>query len=365
MRVLMTGGGTGGHINPAIAIANTIKKHHPDAVIEFVASTRPSDKASDLVPRAGYKLHRLDICRSYRFYDPRILKTAYYMSRSEKQAKKLISEFAPDIIIGTGGFACYPVANAGAKMGIPTLLHESNALPGKAIRRLAPRVDGVMVNFEASKEILGRAKRVIHVGNPVILYDEQARASGAESKYARSVLSFGGSRGAPALNLEMARAISALCDKYPNVEFCHASGKDDHENTVANFAALGLDKKPNVRLSEYIYDMGTQMSRADVVISRAGAMTLSELALESKAAILVPLPTAADNHQYLNAKNVADIGGCILIEEKDFDGERLTYAIDGLLQSPARRREMGEKFSSLAIRDANEVIYNEIIRLKS
>ena len=159
MRVLMTGGGTAGHVNPAIAIANTIMEYEKGSEIAFVCSYQARDKAQDLVPRAGYdKLYRVNILPSHKIYDPRNLMTLYSMVRSHGEAKKIIREFRPDVIIGTGGFACYPVLNAGAKMGIPTLVHESNAIPGKAVLRLVPKIDSVMTNFESTAKDIKNAK---------------------------------------------------------------------------------------------------------------------------------------------------------------------------------------------------------------
>ena len=231
IKVLMTGGGTAGHVNPAIAIADTIKRHHSDAIIEFVSSNLPNDKANDLVSRAGYKLHKVDICGSYSIYDPRNLKTLYYMVKSAKQAKHLVKEFEPDVIIGTGGFACYPVLNAGAQMGVPTLVHESNAIPGKAVKKLAPHVDCVMTNFQSTTEAIKGANRLIRVGNPT-LFDASASVCAdvkGTNEYKQSVILFGGSGGSETMNDGVIAALNALADKFPETEFYHASGKRDFE----------------------------------------------------------------------------------------------------------------------------------------
>ena len=372
MKVLMTGGGTGGHINPAIAIAETIKRHHPDAIIEFVSSTLKTDKANDLVPRAGYKLHKLDICGSFAIWDPRNLKTLYYMAKSKRQAKALISEFCPDVIIGTGGFACYPVLNAGAEMGIPTLVHESNAIAGKAVKRLAPKVDCVMTNFRETAEELKGAKRVIRVGNPTV-FDlsaviEKSAKSEKEDKKTLEVLSFGGSGGSEPFNDEIASTLSELAKKMPNVRFYHATGSRDSERMAAEFLRYGLDKSGNVEFAEYIYDMHERMANADIIICRAGAMTLSELALLGKAAILVPSPYVVCNHQYKNAKAIYDKGACeLVVEEKNKDythgNSELTAAIERLVGDAGKRTELGEKIKDFADTDANEKIYLEIKNL--
>ena len=362
----MTGGGTAGHVNPAIAIADSIKRHHPDATIEFVSSRLKSDKAVDLVSRAGYKLHKVDICGSYKIYDPRNLKTLYYMAKSAKQARALVEEFKPDIIIGTGGFACYPVLNAGALLGVPTLVHESNAIPGKAVKKLAPRVDCVMTNFSETTEALKNAKKVIRVGNPS-LFDEkktQSVCSNAQkSKFEKSVLSFGGSGGSETMNDGVLKALCALADKFPEVEFYHASGKRDYMRMKDEFARAGLDKKKNVVLTDYIYDMDERMAKADLLICRAGAMTVSETALLGKAVIFIPSPYVVANHQYKNAKAIYDKGGCELVEEKDFASGKLEKTVERLLLNDGLRSEISEKIKDFADPDANEKIYNEIKNL--
>ncbi len=363
MRVLMTGGGTAGHVNPAIAIANSIKKHHPDAVIEFVASTRPNDKANDLVARAGYKLHKLDICASYRIIDPRNIKTLYYMIKSSKQAKALISMFKPDIIIGTGGFACYPLLSAGASLGVPTAVHESNAKPGRAVKRLARRVDVVMTNFDIDGKELSGAKRVVRVGNPTLFggdKNSRDKKSTVSDGFDCRVVSFGGSGGAKRINEEICKILPALAEKYPKTQFYHASGMRDYPWMKQSFEASGLDKKPNVTLVDYIYDMNERMESADLMICRAGAMTISELALMGKAAIFVPFPYAAANHQFENAKAIADADACELVVEESFAQDALTAAIERLLCDRDTRLKYMKNIQQFAQRDANEKIYSEI-----
>lgn len=369
MRVLMTGGGTAGHVNPAIAIANTIKEYENDCEIAFVCSMQPKDKAQDLVPRAGYeKLYRVNILPSYAIYDPRNLKTAISVLRSKSEARAIINEFKPDVIIGTGGFACYPVLNAGAEMGIPTIVHESNAIPGRAVLKLAGKVDCVMTNFESTAASIKKAKRIINVGNPQVVGQKKDSDSGEIAKgFEKSVLIFGGSLGAESLNRAVADMLEKIADKYPETQFYQAAGKRDFEELKSIFKKKGLLDKANVTLVDYIYDMDARMKRADLVISRAGAMTISELALMKKAAILIPSPFVAANHQYKNAKSLADKGACSLVDEKkvgkddsvvDFD--RLISETERLLGSASAREELSDKIVSFARPNANKVIYDEI-----
>ena len=367
MKVLMTGGGTAGHVNPALAIAETIKRHNPDAEIEFVSSSLARDKANDLVPRAGYKLNKVDICGSYKIYDPRNLKTLYYMIKSNKQAKRLVERFEPDVIIGTGGFACYPVLNAGAQMGIPTLVHESNAIAGKAVTKLAPHVDCVMTNFQSTTEAIKGAKRVIRVGNPT-LFDANVPSDVkivAENGFKKKVIFVGGSGGSETMNDGVVESLSNLADKFPETEFYHASGKRDYERMRNEYSRLGLDKKNNVVLTDYIYDMKERMAVADLIVCRAGAMTVSELALLGKAAVFVPSPYVVANHQYKNAKAIYDKGACELVEEKDFKSGILAKTVEALLNDQNKLTTLGEKIKDFADPEANEKIYLEIKNLLS
>ena len=363
MRVLMTGGGTAGHVNPAIAIANTIKEYDSESEIAFVCSHLARDKAQDLVPRAGYeRLYRVEICGSYPIWNPKNLKTAYLMIRSKGQAKKIIREFKPDVIIGTGGFACYPVLNAGAEMGIPTVVHESNAIPGRAVKRLAKKVDVVMTNFESTAKMISGAKKIMHVGNPSVIGQKKNESIEIAKGYEKSVLIFGGSLGAETLNRAVVDMLEAIADKYPDTEFYHAAGKRDYEALGEIYKARGLTKKSNVKLVDYIYDMDARMKRADLVISRAGAMTICELSLLGKAAILVPSPYVAANHQYKNAKALYDEGACELVQESEFEGGRLTRCTEDLLSHKAQRAQMSENIKAFAKPEANRIIYEEIVK---
>lgn len=363
MRVLMTGGGTGGHVNPAIAIANTIKKYDPEAVIEFVASAQPKDKACDLVPRAGYKLHKLDVCASYGGLDPRNLKTLYCLIKSSAQAKRLINNFKPDVIIGTGGFACFPTLYAGARMGIPTMVHESNAKPGKAVLRLCRKVDVVLTNFDAAESELSEGRKVVKVGNPTLFDAESLAKSFAErtnDKFKLRVLYFGGSGGAKRVNEEMCKILPKLASEHPDVLFTHATGNRDYRFVQSIYEQSGLDKAENVELVEYIYDMNKRMAEADLIICRAGAMTVSEIALMGKAAIFVPFPHAAGNHQYANAKAIADAYAGELVTQDMFAEDGLTRAIERLLADGKTREQYAQNVKKFANIDANDKIYREI-----
>lgn len=371
MKVLLTGGGTAGHVNPALAIAAALTAHDPKTELLFAASALPTDKAGDLIPRAGYELRRIHIRGLRRpVYSPANLKLPLIMLRSRMEAKALIREFKPDLIIGTGGYACWPVVSMGASMKIPTAVHESNALLGKAIDRVKHKVDKLLVNFpEMAEELSRQDLPVIRVGNPYMadfgkLTRKEARDALGIPENGVYVLSFGGSLGADRVNEAVISLWETLSPAYPNTYFCHAAGKRDYERTKSMAAAKGLTDIPRLTLLDYIYDMPVRMAAADVVISRAGAMSISELALMKKAAVLVPSPNVADNHQYKNAMALHVKGAGICVEEKTLNAGGLTQAVSTLLQEPAKRHAMETAiYENFAVPDANETIVRELMAL--
>ena len=371
MNVLMTGGGTAGHVNPAIAIADTIKKKYPEAHVAFAASTEPSDKAKELLSRTQYgEFYSIDICgmRSPVFH-PGNVRTAYLMLKSQGQAKQLIKQFKPDIIIGTGGYASWPLLAAGSRMGIPTLVHESNALPGKALMQVRGKVDRILVNFPEAAERFGLPDKTRVVGNPLLggftaCDAKQARRTiGVEGNYRHMVLAVGGSRGAMMVNRYVFEMIGSMAKENPDVLFVTATGKDYYAEYKEKYAKAGLDSLPNVRVSEYIYDMPVQMAAADIVISRAGAMTVSELALMHKAAILIPSPNVANDHQYKNAKALGDAGAAVYARESEFADGGLQSRVESLLRDEKALISLRVNIGKFASPDANGQILAEIEQL--
>lgn len=371
MRILMTGGGTAGHVNPALAIAATLKEKHPDAEIAFVASAQPRDKAVDLVPRAGYPLHTVHIRGLVRpYWKPVNLRLPFLMIKSRREAAALIREFQPDLIVGTGGYACWPLCSMGKKMGIPTALHESNAIPGKAVEQLKSNVDLIMVNFEETLRRLdgmGKHSAAVRVGNPMmagfatVSRDEARKALGLapDELY---ILSFGGSLGAEYVNDAVVKLAAELTYE-PRVRLLHAAGKRDYDRIRADWDATTAGKCDRVILTDYIYDMPTQMAAADLVISRAGAMSISELALTGKAVVFIPSPYVAENHQYKNAMALVDQGAALCVEEKTLTDGALTATVKSLLKDPAGRADMERRIRDFACPDANEQIYTHLMGL--
>lgn len=368
LRVLLTGGGTGGHINPALAIADIIKMNVPDAQIAFVGTEKGLENR--LIPKENYKLYHIEIQGIRRSLSLSNVKTAYLVLTSPSKAKKIIKEYKPDIVIGTGGYVCWPLLKAASSMGIPTMVHESNALPGVAVRQLQNKVDVILTNFKATEELLDTHQRIVNVGNPLrksysTIDREKARKKLGIDPSKFVILSFGGSLGAPRINEAAIDVMRNFSAKKEDVIHYHSGGSRGYENAMRLFVGYGLEKEPSLVLKDYIYDMPLYMAAADLVICRAGAMTLTEIAMMKKAAILIPSPNVADNHQYKNAKVLADAGAAMLIEEKELTEESITAAVEQLYSDKEAREKMEEAAAVFCNRDAGKLIYEEMNLLLS
>lgn len=366
MKIVFTGGGTGGHVNPAIAIADTVKRMEPDSEISFVGTPRGIE--NKLAGKAGYPVYHVDIQGLRRKLTLSNIKTFYLTLTSPIKAKKLLRELKPDAVLGTGGYVCWPVMKAAVKMGIPTALHESNAVPGAAVKMLSGMVDRIYLNFEETADYFTDKSKLYRVGNPLrqgfsaISRDEGRRLCGIPDKYKYTVLSFGGSLGAEKVNdavLDMMRDFSS---KREDVYHIHACGSIEWEAAKAEFDRRGLDKYENLSLNEYIYNMPELMAAADLVICRAGAMTVSELAMCAKCVIFIPSPNVTNNHQYKNADVLRGAGAAMLIEEKELSDKPLAKAASQLLSSggDAAREEMSRRITEFAVKDTCDLIYKDL-----
>lgn len=363
----MTGGGTGGHVYPALAIAELIKTNVPDAQIAFVGTERGIE--NKLVPAAGYPLYHIQIQGIRRSLSLSNLKTAYLVMVSPHRAKKIIEEFKPDLVIGTGGYVCWPLLRAATDLGIPSMVHESNALPGVAVRQLQKRVDVILTNFAETEKLLKEKEKIVNVGNPLrgectVLDREAARRKlGIPDSVDFVILSFGGSLGADRLNEAAIDVMREFSAKRENVMHIHAGGARGYENARRLFSSYGLERNGRLVLKDYIYDMPLYMAAADLVICRAGAMTLTEIATMQKPAILIPSPNVADNHQYKNAKVLADADAAELIEEKDLDARTICETVSRLAEDASLRAMMQKNSAQFARPDAGKRIYEEIVSL--
>ncbi|MBO4950428.1 MAG: undecaprenyldiphospho-muramoylpentapeptide beta-N-acetylglucosaminyltransferase [Clostridia bacterium] len=373
MRVLISGGGTGGHINPALAIADKIKRENENAVIEYVGTKKGLE--ATLVPKAGLKIHHIKVRGFKRSLSLSNFDAAIKAVTSVLEAKKIIKEFRPDIVIGTGGYVCWPVLKAASKMNIPTAVHESNAFPGVTTRMLAKYVDVIMLGFEESKKYLDcDEKKLVRVGSPVsgkmlCANKETARQTLGFSMDEKVVLSAGGSLGAKPLNdnvYELIKNYTLPC----GIRHIHATGNAGWDEQKEKYLALGFTQKDedtlicgNVTVQRYIYNMHELLAACDVEICRAGAMTLSELSVLGKAAVIIPSPYVTNNHQFKNAKVLCDKDAAIMIEEKELDGEKLTQTVKSLVENDEKRKSIENNVRKFAVTDTLERIYEIVTKL--
>ncbi len=319
-----------------------------------------------LVVRASYPIWGLDTAGFKRGLFPSNIGVLFKNLKAQAEAREMLKRFSPDAVIGTGGYACYPIVKEASRMGIFTALHESNAVSGLAVRALKNKVDKIFVGFESCTEALG--KKCIYTGNPVKIQaknpnrKEARERLGMTGKYRYLIVSFGGSLGAQAVNEISLDIMNNLVSKRSDILHIHACGKSGAGNFFERFKALELDKCKNIRASEYIYDMNDCLVSADVVICRSGASTLSELAAVGVASVLVPSPNVTGNHQYKNAFEFSRANAAFLIDEKK-DGDKANAGryINALLSNKVLREQMAENAKKFAFPDSADKIANEII----
>ncbi|MBP0961920.1 MAG: undecaprenyldiphospho-muramoylpentapeptide beta-N-acetylglucosaminyltransferase [Oscillospiraceae bacterium] len=368
MRALITGGGTGGHINPALAIASIIKEHEPDS--QFLFAGTPFGMEARLIPEAGYDFAPIKVRGFQRKISLENIKrnaqAAAYLVTALPRAKQIIKEFKPDVVIGTGGYVSGPVVYQAAKLGIPTAIHEQNAYPGVTTRILTKKVNKVMLTVKEALDYLGTEEIDYTVtGLPVRaeLFEktkEQARKElGFDDSF--TVLSFGGSLGAGCINETMAEVIKYTRANDLKINHIHGYGGMGRETFPAAMKKYGVPMKSDrTRITEYINDMDTCMAAADLVICRSGATTLAELEAMGKPAILIPSPIVAGNHQFHNANVLGKAGAAIVIEQKNVKCEEVTGIIEDLYNDPSRVKEMSECSKKLWIADTSDKIWQTV-----
>lgn len=369
MKVLLAGGGTAGHINPALAIAGYIKERKPDTQFLFVGNKGGMEET--LVSQAGYDMKLIVISGFSRKISPKgfvdNVKTVKRTISSSIDAKKIIKDFDPDICIGTGGYVSGPVIRAAAKLKIPTIIHEQNAYPGITNKMLAKLVDKVMLAVPDAKKHFDKKADFAVTGNPIRGKILTANKEEARKKLGLDerpvVLSFGGSLGARKVN-EAVSGLVARSGKDGKYQHIHAYGKFGHWfPDLVKEKGTDISKCDNLDVRDFINDMDVCMAAADLVICRAGAITLSEVQAMGKPAILIPSPNVAENHQYHNAMALVNAGAADIIEEKDLTDELLISKADALLSNPQKMAEFEKNARKTAIIDANDRIYSVIKNL--
>ena len=369
MRIIFAGGGTAGHINPALAIAGYVRERQPESEILYIGAKGGMEER--LVPQAGFEFTGISVQGFKRKISFKALKdnvvTVKKALSASKTAKKIIKEFKPDICIGTGGYVSGPVLRAAQQLGIPTLIHEQNAYPGVTNKMLSKKATRVMLAMPDARAHFKGKCTFIDTGNPVrseILTQEKTQARQKLGLDERPViLSFGGSLGARKINEALADVIarSAGDGKYQHIHAYGQYGKWFPK--LLEDKGADLEKAKNLDIREYINDMPVCLAAADVVIARAGAITLSEIQVMGKPSILIPSPNVAENHQFHNAMSLVDKGAAVMIEEKDLTPEKLTEEIDKLASDPERLAAYSENAKKMAISDASKRIYSIIIEV--
>jgi UDP-N-acetylglucosamine--N-acetylmuramyl-(pentapeptide) pyrophosphoryl-undecaprenol N-acetylglucosamine transferase len=357
VRVLIAGGGTGGHLYPGLAVARELERLAPGIVVTFAGTARGLE--ARVLPREGFELDLLRSAGLRGSLRARI-RGAALLAAGLADAWRIVSRRRPDVVVGVGGYSSGPVVLAAALRGIPTLVLEQNAVPGLTNRLLARVVRAAAVAFEATLPYFGG--RGFVAGNPVrpefaarFAGEEIPRAAGGPVR----VLVFGGSQGAHAINVAMAEAAPRLRAGTAPLAITHQTGERDLEMVREAYGRAGLD----VRVEPYLYDMASEMAAADLVVCRAGATTIAELAVAGRPAILVPLPQAADDHQRRNARVLEEAGAAVVIEQRELTGERLAREIAALADDPARRRALGAAVRRFARPEAARTIAERVLAL--
>ena len=371
MRVLIAAGGTAGHINPALAIAGALKAAEPTAEIHFAG--RREGMEYGLVTKAGYPFHHIEINGFQRRLNAenivRNVIALWHLALSGPRTQKILNEVKPDLVIGCGGYVSGPVVRAAARRGIKTAIHEQNAFPGVTNKLLAPDVDIVFAAVPAAVEKLGAPDKTLVVGNPVRpeVFVQAANREAIRAQLGAGdrtvILSFGGSLGARRVNEVVADLCAWEQHEHKPVLHLHATG----QYGVQLFEQLQKQKDfapgDSLVVKEYINNMPELLAAADLVISRAGALTLAELEAVGRAAVLIPSPNVAENHQYYNAMELQKAGAAVVIEEKDLTGEKLVQTVSAMLAQPGKLAEMGKNARSLSVDDSLDRITAALLKL--
>lgn len=360
MNVVFTCGGTGGHINPALAVANIWKEHHPTGKILFIGGVGGMEEK--LVPKAGYELITLPANGMERGKSPRAMlgntKTAFEAFVAIEKCKKILKDFHADVVMGTGGYASFPALMAASILKIPTCVHESNAVPGLTTRLVADFVDKVLVCFPESAKYYKHPEKVEVVGMPVrreFIYTRKADARRELGLDERPlIVTAFGSQGAMEMNKVTGKMMKIEQEAGFPYQHIHAVGSYGWSWMPDYVKDLGVEKNPSIRMEQYIYNMPTVMAAADVVIGRAGASTCNEIAASGTPCILIPSPNVTDNHQEKNARALEENGAAVVVLEKDCTADRLWGQVRTLLRDEKKYQDMAKALHGMAVPDSAE-----------
>ena len=371
MNIVFTCGGTGGHIYPAIAVARMFRERQPDCKILFIGAEDGME--NKLVPREGFRLETVKISNYQRRLTPAAiwhnLVTVQRMAATFSKTRRILKEFQPDVIVGTGGYASFPALKMGAKLGIPTCVHESNAVPGLTTKLVARTASRVMVSFESSREHYPEPEKVLLTGTPV-----REEFLFAKRQAARQTLGLGdeplvvscwGSLGAREMNKKIAQFMKCECEDNTPFHHIHATGSFGWRWMPDYVKEQGVDlaAHPRIEMREYIYDMPQVLAAADLIICRAGAATIAEVCASGTPCIMVPSPNVTGNHQEKNARVLERSGAAAVVREADCDGKSLYETAKSILSDAGRMRAMRASARDMAVVDAAERIYQTALDL--
>ncbi len=365
MRVIFSGGGTAGHVTPAIAIAEALIEKEKNCEILFIG--REGGEENKAVEDRGFPIETLRIKGFERKINFTNIKNVFVAINALNKAKSIIKDFSPDVVIGTGGYVCWPVLKSAAKLGIPTVIHESNASPGLVTKLLAPKCSRVLLNLKGSEKEFRRKDNIRIVGNPVredffSLNKGTARKKLGIKKNEFLICSFGGSGGAEKLNEIMIELMYSHSTKNKRLKHVHSAGKRYFDEIKKAHPELTRGYN-GCLIKPYIDDMPSYILAADIVISRCGAMTLAELSAAGSVAILIPSPNVTNNHQYKNALLATENSAAVMIEEKNLNLRRILDEIKRLESDSATRKTLSENMTLLCNRNSKNDIADEIINL--
>mgnify|MGYP002562876317 CR=1 FL=1 len=369
MRVIIAAAGTGGHINPGLAIANKIKEEQKDSKIIFIGTTRGLE--NDLVPRAGYELKTIDAYGLSKKLTIDNIKKLYKTYKGLGQAEKIIKEFKPDIVIGTGGYICGAVITEAHKNKIPTMLHESNAFPGKAVKMLAKKVDTILVSFDETKSKIKNAKNVVCTGTPVKIEKKEYGINQKNEILSKLglnsikpiILVYGGSQGAQKINEAILEIIDEKLNK--NYQIIWATGPKQYDIIKEKLSDenVNINNIENAKIVPYIYNMEEIMNVSNLIVARSGAMTITEISNLGKPSILIPLPNVSGDHQLHNAKVLENIGAAKIILNDELNGNILNTQIEKIVLDKNLELQMSKNALKVSTHDVEDKIYKEVLKL--
>ena len=366
MRAILTGGGTGGHIYPAVSIAREIQRRYKNAEIIFVGTKKGLEYK--IIPKEGFELKTIKVRGFERKFSVKNLIAIKEAAISISKARKIIKDFKPDIVIGTGGYVCGTVILAAALMGIPTIIHESNAFAGMTNKILYRFVDKIALNFEEAAKHFRNSKKVVVTGNPIRadIFDitkHEGRLKLGFDENMPLVLVTGGSRGARKINQSI-MSFAEECSKSGKYQLLHMTGDTQYDSVLQSYKERNMETySSNIKVVPYLYNMPYALAACDIVIGRCGAMTLSEITALGKPSILIPLPSAADNHQEYNGRALEKKGAAIVILEKNLSEERLKNTVLGLLDNKENLEQTALNSEKIGIKDATGKIGDIISKL--